>query len=99
MYAKVLGSALIGLALAVWLAAGHPQQSRDIILAGIVAKTLAGVTILYEIFVVGIDLPSPWLLPAAVGIQVLFVLGEAAYLVTSQRASSWQLNCKERCIT
>jgi hypothetical protein len=88
VYARVLGSALIGLSLAVWLAAGHPQQSRDIILSGIVAKTLAGVTILYEIFVLGLDLPSPWLLPAAVGVQVLFVLGEAAYLLSSRPAGA-----------
>jgi hypothetical protein len=32
----------------------------------------------------GIDLPSPWLLPAAVGVQVLFALGEAAYCLPSR---------------
>jgi hypothetical protein len=84
VYAIVLGSALIGLSLAVWFAADHPEQSRDTILAGIIAKGLAGVSILYEIFITGISLPSPWLLPAAVGVQVLFVLGEAAYLLTSR---------------
>lgn len=31
--------------------------------------------------VAGTYLPSPWLLPSAVGMQVLFVLGEAACLV------------------
>ena len=86
VYAMVLGSALIGLSTGVWLAANHPQQSRDAILAGIVAKTLAGVTILYEVFITGIDLPSPWLLPAAVLVQVLFVLGEVAYLFASRPA-------------
>jgi hypothetical protein len=37
---------------------------------------LAGVIGLYRVFVAGIELPSPWLLPAAVGAQVLFVIGE-----------------------
>ncbi len=85
IYANVLGAALIGLSLAVLFAAGHPERSRDTILASIVAKGLAGVTILYWVFVAGIELPSPWLLPAAVGVQVLFVLGEAAYLVSQAR--------------
>jgi hypothetical protein len=82
IYPNVLGAALIGLSLAVLFAAGHPERSRDTILATVVAKVLAGVIILYWVFVVGIELPSPWLLPAAVGAQVLFVLGEAAYLVS-----------------
>lgn len=81
IYANVLGAALIGLSLAVLFAANRPEQSRGTILAGIVAKGLAGVVILYQVFVVGIELPSPWLLPAAVVVQVLFVLGEAAYLI------------------
>lgn len=81
VYAMVLGSALIGLALAVWFAANHPGRSRDTILASIVAKTLAGVTILYTIFTGQLQLPSPWLLPTAVGVQVLFAIGEAAYLL------------------
>ncbi len=82
IYANVLGAALIGLSLAVWFAANHPEESRDTILAGIVAKGLAGVLIVYWVFVAGIELPSPWLLPAAVVVQVLFVLGETAYLLT-----------------
>jgi hypothetical protein len=80
IYANVLGAALIGLSLAVLFAANHPDRSRDTILASIVAKAVAGVVILYQVFLVGIELPSPWLLPAAVVVQVLFVLGEAAYL-------------------
>ena len=88
IYASVLGAALIGLSLAVLFAANHPERSRDTILAGIVAKALAGVVIVYQVFLVGIDLPSPWLLPAAVVVQVLFVLGEAAYLLSRSNAES-----------
>jgi hypothetical protein len=83
IYANVLGAALIGLSLAVLFAANHPQSSRDTILASIVAKVLAGVIIVYWVFIAGISLPSPWLLPAAVVAQVLFVLGEAAYLLAN----------------
>lgn len=83
IYASVLGAALIGLSLAVLFAANHPDRSRDTILASIVAKALAGVVIVHQVFLVGIELPSPWLLPAAVVVQVLFVLGEAAYLLSS----------------
>lgn len=82
IYANVLGAALIGLSLAVLFAANHPETSRDTILASIVAKLLAGVIIIYWVFLAGIELPSPWLLPAAVVAQVLFVLGEAAYLLS-----------------
>ncbi len=38
--------------------------------------------IVYWVFLAGIELPSPWLLPAAVVVQVLFVLGEAAYILS-----------------
>jgi hypothetical protein len=82
IYANVLGAALIGLSLAVLFAANHPESSRDTILASIVAKVLAGVIIVYWVFLAGIELPSPWLLPAAVVVQVLFVLGEAAYILS-----------------
>jgi hypothetical protein len=82
IYANVLGAALIGLSLAVLFAANHPESSRDTILASIVAKVLAGVIIVYWVFLAGIELPSPWLLPAAVVVQVLFVLGEAAYIIS-----------------
>ena len=37
----------------------------------------------------GIDLPSPWLLPAAVGVQVLFVLGQAYYLLMAHPANAY----------
>jgi hypothetical protein len=87
IYPNVLGAALIGLSLAVIFAAGHPERSRDTILATVVAKGLAGVVILYWVFAVGIELPSSWLLPAAVGAQVLFVLGEVAYLVSGTRST------------
>jgi DMSO reductase anchor subunit len=76
---------LIGLSLAVWFAANHPEQSRDTVLASIVAKVLAGVIVLFWVFLARIDLPSPWLLLAAVVVQVLFVLGEAAYLLSHTR--------------
>jgi hypothetical protein len=82
IYANVLGAALIGLSLAVLFAANHPESSRDTILASLVAKVLAGVVIVYWVFLAGIELPSPWLLPAAVVVQVLFVLGEAAYILS-----------------
>jgi hypothetical protein len=80
IYANVLGAALIGLSPAVWSAANRPEQSRGTILASIVAKVLAGAAVLYWVFIARIELPSPWLLPTAVGAQVLFVLGEATYL-------------------
>jgi hypothetical protein len=84
IYANVLGAALIGLSLIVILVSRHPEQSRGIILSSVLTKVLAGATILYWVFVAGIDLPSPWLLPAAVGVQVLFALGEAAYCLRSR---------------
>jgi hypothetical protein len=83
IYANVLGAALIGLSLTVILVSRHPEQSRGIILSSVLTKALAGVTILYWVFIAGIDLPSPWLLSAAVGVQVLFALGEAAYCLPS----------------
>jgi hypothetical protein len=70
--------------LTVILVSRHPEQSRGIILSSVLTKALAGVTILYWEFIAGIDLPSPWLLPAAVGVQVLFALGEAAYCLPSR---------------
>lgn len=84
IYANVLGAALIGLSLTVILVSRHPEQSRGIILSGVLTKALAGVTILYWVFIAGIDLPAPWLLPAAVEVQVLFALGEAAYCLPSR---------------
>jgi hypothetical protein len=84
IYANVLGAALIWLSLTVILVSRHPEQSRGIILSSVLTKALAGVTILYWVFIAGIDLPSPWLLPAAVGVQVLFALGEAAYCLPSR---------------
>ncbi len=84
VYALVLGSALIGLSLMVWAASRRPSRAREILIVSIITHLLAGLSILYEIFIVGIDLPSPWLLPAAVGVQVLFVLGEAYYLLTAR---------------
>jgi hypothetical protein len=65
IYASVLGAALIGLSLTVILVSRQPEQSRAIILSSVLTKALAGVTILYWVFVAGIDLPSPWLLPVA----------------------------------
>ena len=82
IYANVLGAALIGLSLTVILVSRHPEQSRGIILSSVLTKALAGVTILYWVFIAGIDLP--WLLPAAVGVQVLFALGETAYCLPSR---------------
>jgi hypothetical protein len=70
--------------LTVILVSRHPEQSRGIILSSVLTKALAGVTILYWVFVAEIDLPSPWLLPAAVGVQVLFALAEAAYCLPSR---------------
>lgn len=84
IYASVMGAAILSLAIAVWFASNHPDTSREPILAGIIAKTLAGITIFYYVFIAGVALPSPWLLPAAVVVQVLFVLGELAYLLSSR---------------
>ena len=88
IYASVLGSALIGLSLAVIFAANHPQQSRSTIFASIVAKGLAGLSILNTIFVLRTPIPQPMLLLAAVGIQVLFVPGESAYLLSSRTSAT-----------
>jgi hypothetical protein len=66
------------------LVSRHPEQSRGIILSSVLTKALAGATILYWVFVAGIDLPSHWLLPAAIGVQVLFALGEAAHCLPSR---------------
>ena len=41
-------------------------------------------TILYWAIVAGIDLLSPWFQSAAVGVQVLFALAEAAYCLPSR---------------
>jgi hypothetical protein len=89
VYALVLGSALIGLSLMVFAASRRPSRAREILIISIITHLLAGLSILYEVFIVGIDLPSPWLLPAAVGIQVLFVLGEAYYLLTARPANAY----------
>lgn len=86
VYALVLGSALIGLSLIVLLIANRPAQEHDIILVSVLTHTLAGVTILYEIYFGGLQLPNPFLLPAAVGVQVLFVLGELAYVLTNRKS-------------
>jgi hypothetical protein len=84
IYASVMGGAIMALAIAVWFASNHPDTSREPILAGMIAKTLAGATIFYYIFVAGISLPSTWLLPAAVVVQVLFVLAEGSYLYANR---------------
>ena len=84
IYANVLGAALIGLSLTVILISRHPELSRGIILSSVLTKALAGAMILYWVFVAVIDLPSPWLLPAAVGVQVLFALAKAAYCLPSR---------------
>jgi hypothetical protein len=84
IYASTLGGALIALSIGVWLASNHPDQSRDMIIAAVIAKTLAGVTILYYIFIIQTPLPTPWLLPAAVVVQVLFVLAEGSYLYANR---------------
>jgi hypothetical protein len=88
IYANVLGAALIGLSLTVILISRHPEQSRGIILSSVLTKALAGAMILYWVFVAGIDLASPWLLPAAVGVQILFAFGEAAYCLPSRTRRS-----------
>lgn len=86
VYAMVLGSALIGLSAMVWLASYRPRERRDVILISAITKTLAGLTILHQIYIAGLPLPSPWKLPAAVGMQLLFVLGELLYLLRSRQA-------------
>ncbi len=85
----ILVSALIGLSLMVWVGSRKPSRAREILIISIITHLLAGLSILYEVFIVGIDLPSPWLLPAAVGVQVLFVLGQAYYLLTAHPANAY----------
>jgi hypothetical protein len=89
VYALVLGSALIGLSLMVFVASRRPSRARELLIISIITHLLAGLSILYEIYIVGIELPSPWLLPAAVGVQVLFVIGEACYLLTARPANAY----------
>lgn len=89
VYALVLGSALIGLSLMVWVGSRRPNRAREILFISIITHLLAGLSILYEIYIAGLELPSPWLLPAAVGVQVLFVIGEAYYLLTAHPANAY----------
>jgi hypothetical protein len=85
VYPIVLGSALIGLSLINWFVSNRPHELREFIWISVLTHTLAGVSILHQIYFAGLPLPSPWRLPAAVGIQVLFVLGQLAYLLRSRR--------------
>jgi hypothetical protein len=85
VYAIVLGAALIGLSLTVWFASYRPRQLREFILISAITKTLAGVSILHQIYFAGLALPSPWKLPAAVVVQVLFVIGELLYVARSRQ--------------
>lgn len=89
VYALVLGSALIGLSLMVWVGSRRPSRAREILIISIITHLLAGLSILYEIYIAGLELPSPWLLPAAVGVQVIFVIGEAYYLLTAHPANAY----------
>jgi hypothetical protein len=63
----------------------RPRQLREFILISAITKTLAGVSILHQIYFAGLALPSAWKLPAAVGVQVLFVLGELLYLAQTRQ--------------
>jgi hypothetical protein len=96
IYAMVLGSALIGLSLAILWIAPKPQANRSTILASIIAKGLAGGTILYAAFVQQTFIPKPALLAAAVGAQVLFVIGEAWYLWGPQAAAASRKPARSR---
>ncbi|MEX0788529.1 MAG: hypothetical protein WD040_07005 [Anaerolineales bacterium] len=69
VYAMVLGSALIGLSLAVLWIAPKPLANRSTIPASIIGKGLAGGQILYAAFVQQTFIPKPALLAAAVGAQ------------------------------
>lgn len=81
IYANVLGAALIGLSLDVWFAARDPERLREPIVAGIITRLLVAPAILYWLLIAGIDLPPLWLGLAAVGAQVVLILGESAYLL------------------
>jgi hypothetical protein len=85
IYANVLGAALIGLSLDVWFAANDPGRLREAIWAGIITRLLVAPAILYWLLIAGIDLPPIWLGLVAVGAQVLLILGEAAYLLSTQQ--------------
>ena len=87
IYATVLGSALIGLSLTVILAANRPQQHRTTIFASMIAKSLAGLSIVNAVLILHTSVPQPALLLGAVGAQVLFVLGEVAYLLSSRSST------------
>lgn len=81
IYANVLGAALIGLSLDVWFAARDPERLREPIVAGIITRLLVAPAILYWLLIAGIDLLPLWLGLAAVGAQVVLILGESAYLL------------------
>ncbi len=84
LYANVMGAAIMGLAIIAWLVSNHPDQSRDIIVGGIITRLLVAPAILYWLFIGGIDLPPVWLGVLAVVAQVLLIAGEALYLVSPQ---------------
>jgi hypothetical protein len=86
LYANVMGAAIMGLSIIAWLVSTHPEQSRDIIAAGIVTRLLVALPILYWLFIGGIDLPPLWLGVLAVLAQVLLISGEALYLYSSRTA-------------
>ena len=88
IYANTLGAALVGLSLAAYLAGNHPEQSRDTILSVIIAKLISGVIILYYMLIVGAETSAPWFQYLAVGIQLVFVAGEALYLLSPSRPAS-----------
>jgi hypothetical protein len=85
VYPIVLGSALIGLSLINWFVSYRPSELREFIWISVLTHSLAGVSILHQIYFAGLPLPSPWRLPAAVGVQVLFVLGQLLYLLRPQQ--------------
>lgn len=84
LYANVMGAAIMGLGIIAWLVSNHPDQSHDIIAAGIITRLLVAPAILYWLFIGGIDLPPVWLGVLAVAAQVALIAGEALYLYSSR---------------
>jgi len=85
IYANTLGAAIFSLSLMVFFAANRPETSKEFILGSMIAKTLAGLIILYYLIFAQIQTTNTWFQYLAVAIQVCFVAGEGLYLLNSLR--------------
>lgn len=75
-YPRILGAMMIGMGFILWMAAHSPEDSRDVILGGIVSRTLGVIVMLAMIYVSRIDLPMPLGISGAVPLTLA-----AAFLI------------------